>query len=502
MFIPFGAYTPDQSDYRGGGSPNALNCLPDVRTGGLPSYKSLQSLETISVNALGSAAKGAIAYRDRSGNGAIYAGDQNKLFIMVDTSFSSRTAADFSLEPEDCWAFALFNDKVIAVGGHQEEVQAHTIGSIANFSDLITSTRKPKAKAVAVVRDHVWLGNISDATDGVVPHRTWWSAQNDELDFSPSAATQAGFQDLNAEFGFVNRIIGGEYAIILQERAIWRAQRTVAPVIWHFDEVERARGAIAPCAVVQFGPVIYYLSEDGFYRFDGNISTPIGKHIIDNTFFARLDTSYLFRVTAVADPINSVIIWGYASTGASPVGQPDRYVAFNYVTGEWAEGAFDHDLLFIGRGASVSLDGPFMAGENLDTLTPSLDSSQWKGTGRLLAAISSTQRYATFTGNPLTARFETQDIQLVPGRRTYINAVRPIIEGSLSSSTSVRIGIRDDLNTSSTFAGASAVDSRDQKSKHLAEGRYARFRCDVAGGFQHAIGVELDDDDWAPAGER
>lgn len=506
MLVPFGSFAPDHPQYRSGGSPIISNVLPDARVphegASVPSYKSLNGLKALTTTAMAGRAFGARSFRDANGDGHIYAGDATSLYKIVETSFSSRTGTSFTLIDGERWEFAIFNNKVIAVGGTGEDVQESTLGSTTNFSDMITSTRKPKAKHVGVVRDHVLLGNIDDPTDGAVPNRVAWCAQGDETDFSESAQTQAGFQDLDAELGHVNRIIGGEYGVVFQDRAVSRMTKTVPPIIWQIDEVERGRGCVAPGSVVQFGNIVWYLSDDGFMRFDGRNSTPIGKHLVDKTFFQRLDTLYYDRITAVHDPINSIIIWGFAGTDASPAGTPNRYIAHNYVTMDWSEGEFDHEILFVGQGAGTTLEGLDTVSASLDALGFSLDSRQWEGSGRILAAINTSHHYAQFTDNPLTARLETQDIQPFRGQRTTLNAFRPVVESESSLSLACRVGVRDLLDETISYSAAVSVESTDGKCKVRTNGRYTRFRLDPAGGFRHALGVEVEDDDLMPGGAR
>ena len=137
----------------------------------------------------------------------------------------------------DRWAFAQWGDDVIATNFYQPIFVADMV-SAAAFNVMITSTAKPKARSVAVARNFVILG----ATDGG-ENRVQWSAIGDNTDFDVDPATQADFTDLEADGGRVVRVYGGEYAVVMQERAIWRMTYVGSPTVWQFDQVVNNRKA-------------------------------------------------------------------------------------------------------------------------------------------------------------------------------------------------------------------------------------------------------------------
>jgi hypothetical protein len=44
----------------------------------------------------------------------------------------------------------------------------------------------------------------------------------------------------------VQKVVGGEYGLVFQERAVWKMTYIGSPVIFQFDLIERSRGAFAP----------------------------------------------------------------------------------------------------------------------------------------------------------------------------------------------------------------------------------------------------------------
>ena len=149
--------------------------------------------------------------------------------------------------------------------------------------------------------------------------RVQWSPQGDPAGtWGSDPATGADYQDLDPTNGFIRQIVGGEYGVIFQERAITRMTFVGSPLWFQFDEVESGRGTQAPGSVVKVGNAIFYLGFDGFYLFDGTASRPIGVNRVNKSFLSDVDANYLHRVKAVAHPQEPLVYFFYPS--ASVVG--------------------------------------------------------------------------------------------------------------------------------------------------------------------------------------
>ena len=98
--------------------------------------------------------------------------------------------------------------------------------SDALFGDLGGSP--PKADFIAVVRDQLWTANIDEGS-GRVPFRVRWSGINDATSFT-TGTDQSDFQDI-VDVGDITGLVGGEYAVILTEKAILRASYVGTPLI-------------------------------------------------------------------------------------------------------------------------------------------------------------------------------------------------------------------------------------------------------------------------------
>jgi hypothetical protein len=419
----------------------------------------------------------------------LFAGDVSKLYKIDTTTWGDvSVVGGYTCASDSNWNFAQWGEQILAtqIG---DPIQTFTIGASSAFSELAASA--PQARYIAVVRDFVVAGNTSDASDGAVPFRVRWSAIGDPTDWTVSATTQSDFQDLNSANGWVTGIVGGEYGVIFQERAITRMTYVGSPSVFQFDEIEAGYGTNAPGSICRIGTMTAYLGEDGFYMFDGARSTPISHNMVSKTFYNDLDQAYLHRISSVVDPINQVIFWAYP--GASNVaGNPNKIIMFNYAQSSqkrWATS--DITLEMIARLAlptSYTLDTLDTVSSSLDALEFSLDSRVWIDNTISLSAFNTDHKLCLFTGTALDATVETGEIEILEGKRTRLSRIRPMVDGG--STVTMQIGTRNTLTESVTWGAETATNSTgDVETRNNA--RYHRARVKVAGGFTHAQGVAL-----------
>lgn len=487
MIIPFGDYTPDLPKLGNPGATTAKNVIPHAA-----GYRKFPSLSAYS-SALDAYCRGAFSAVDQDGNVSSYAGNASKLYRLVGTTMTdSSKVGGYSTTVDNYWEFAKFGNTCIATN-MDDAMQAITLGG-TTFADL--SATAPKARHIAVVRDFVMVGNTYDGSDGNVPNRVRWSALNDSTDWTVSAVTQADYQDLQGNGGWVQSIVGGERAYIFQERAIWLATYVGSPVVFHFDQIEDARGAFAPRSTIAVGGNVFFLADDGFYMISGGQSTPIGFGKVDRTFLNELNEDYLNRVTAAAIPKDKVIMWSYPSS-ASVDGTPDKVLMYNWGSQKWSFAEFNHELIFRAMSVGVTLDGLDSINASIDALTLSLDSKVWMGGSLQMAAFDTSHQLGYFTGSALAGVIETGEFQPegMEGQRTEITEVTPIVDGGTHT---VQMGTRE-TQASSISWGNVSTENGSGICPVRSNSRFHRVRVNTSGEFTDATGAHIK---ASPVGER
>jgi hypothetical protein len=487
--FPFGELAPDRADLDPG-MIDVRNALPGP-SGYLP-FRTLVA----ATDALATYPRGAIQARDQNDDVFQYAGDETKLYQNVDGVWTDKSiVGGYSTGSGEIWEFAAWKNKILATN-FNDNPQSITMGGVA-FANLTTALR---ARHIAAVRDFVVMGNTFDATDGDVPSRVRWCAFNDETDWTVSPVTLADYQDL--KISKVERIFGGEYAVIFQPDRVWRMTFVGAPTVWQFDEVLPGIGVISPGAAAQDGEVIYFLSPKGFFALDrGTQATPIGIGRVDEFIRTDLDFAYAHRMSTVADPNSKRVYFAYPGTG-NVAGRPNRIAIYDRAQDRWSIVDDEVELLWAGGGTGISLDAPASTGDPdlLDDppTETTFDDPRWVGGAPFVAAFNDDFASGSFSGTVREATLTTKEYTFGDGARTQLNGFRALIQGG---TVTAQVGTRNNLADDPVF-GDVLVPRAEGRFTSRENARYHRFRLILSGEWQHAVGLEIGRNDLRSGGLR
>lgn len=477
--LPLADWAPDRTDL-GNPAATVFNGAIATANGARP-VKSLSALS----NAMAFRARGAFSAKNATGIVSTYTSDVANLYRLSGSTLTDVSGATYATASDDVWEFIKFGTKVLATN-FTDPIQGATVGT-GNFSDHLTSTLKPKARHMSVVRDFVVLGNTNDGTDGEQRQRVWWSAINDSLDFDPDAATQCDFQDIQ-DGGAVQKVLGGaEYGLVFMEDAVERMTYNSSGLVFQFDRVDRRRGTPIPQSVIGFGRSVFFISEEGFMVTDGVTTTPIGQNKVDRTFWNQFNLSNKSLMSAAVDPVEKVVMWAFPGTGNT--GLPNKRFTFNWADNKWSEQDIDVEWIFRSMAQSATLDGLDVShGTDIDDagLFPDSWDSSTYATGEFkLGGIDTAHMYGEFTGTNIAATLETTETNLFPGRLADVTGVRPLIETAGGSvSTTCAVAGRLNQQESVSYDAAAAINT-DGFCPVLNSNRFHRFRTSIPA-----------DDDW------
>lgn len=482
--LQFGPWLPDQGDLGNPGSTVATNVIPDA---GL--FRPFYGLSPSASTSISAYARGAISASGSNGFYYNFAGDETKLYSRSSASTSSamvdvsRTSGAYATGVNNNWDFVKYGEKIIATN-YDDYPQIITLGD-ANFADL--SGSPPKAKTVAVVGDFVVFGNLDEGGNKDV-QKLKWSGFGDETAWTPSPTTQSDEQVLGGNFGAILRIVSGDFGSIFCERGIIRMDREPPPTVFGLYPVERKRGAIAAGAICDAGNVMFYISNDDIYVFNGNDSQNIGAGKVARTILADMDPAYHHRMSAAADVTRSLAMWSYAGSGNNN-GQPNKILIYHWPSGSWSIAEIEANSIYAYMSPGYTLEGLDEISSSLDALGASLDSVTWAGGDLGIGAFSSSNVPSTFNGNALTAVIETKEFESATGSSGLVDQCRPIIEGD-SSTITVQHGTRDRQSQNTSWGSSFSVNNDGAFDVRKAA-RYHRLRFTVAGGFTKALGADI-----------
>lgn len=508
--LEFGEYKPDIPPLLNDGLTRAEGVLPQEI-----GYVPINQLANVTTTAIAERPQGIFTARDPTAVGATYVfvGTQTKLYQADGAVWSDVSGAVYTTDPVERWDFAQWGDEVMATN-FADPIQVKTLGAGA-FGNLTGSP--PQARYIAVVDNFVVLGNILDAGT-YYPQRVQWSGINDNTAWATSSITQADFEDLFNNGGWIMGVVGGDYGIIFQEFQITRMTYIGSPLIFQFDTLEQGRGAYAPGGIIPIGNNIAYIAQDGFFVFDGSRSIPIGDGKIDRSFFAdsgpiALDRDYVDRISSAIYPNELILCWSYPSVNADPVGISDTILFYNYgpnASTRWSvlrtnttdaiPGITDINHYILGAPLSqgYTLDGLDAVSTNIDSLPVpppndiSLDSPVWTGQQKVLGVINEDLYMAFFNAVDFyEAFFETGEHQLNPPNRTSITMIRPFINDPAGTGVIVvAIAGRDTEQVTASYSNTVTINSSGFANIR-SNSRFHRAFVKVTNGFINAEGIDI-----------
>lgn len=368
----------------------------------------------------------------------------------------------------------------------------------------------PLAKYLCTPKNFLMAAYTSDPVGGVAPQRVWWSVQGDDTTWPAPGSNAAitgmsDFNDFRGDYGgiagVVDSLANADVAIFFLH-AVWRGLFVGPPDVFDFFPCENARGCPAPNSIVPIGTLVWYLAEDGFYMFDGAQSTPIGAEKFDNWFWQNVNSKYLNMVIGEADVPNRRIIWTFPSN-RSTSGLCDSIIIYRWDIQRASYALLTAPLIewiVLSRTFGSTMEGLVTLGfTDLDTLPASLDSAIWVGGQSRLAAVDSNHFLGYFTGPAMLAQVVTQTKQLTPGRRSYVQSARPLVELDEGSPT-IGFAARVNLYDPEAFSIPTGTDISGECPQR-SDGRYHNALVEMGAGdvWTHIEGVEVT---YVPAGLR
>jgi len=477
--LPVGDFRPDTPAYLGTHSTVLNGVFP--RDDG-----AVGPLRAAAVTAAALSYRPCSAFVARGGNGAVflYVGVEHHSAIFVRYgplwgTITTGTRANATLFYP--WRFAQFGDGLY-FSNWGDGLWSIAIGNAGAATQVAAA---PGGAHIATIEPgFLMLGHINDGTEK--PSSLRWSALNDASDWptvgtTDAASKQSDEQELpnGGKITGILASVGGVAGAVLTERSIYRVEYVGAPLTFAFREIVRGVGSMCPNGSISVNGVAYFVSDDGFMRFDGQGIAPIGQGRVSRTFLADVDREHLHRVYVAHDQARKILVWAYPTTAATG-GNPNKWLIYSYAADRWSDctdAGIPTVLMFPALADSLRVDTIDGYLGSPDSLSVSLDSGTLNGGAPLLAGFNASYQYVQFTGATLAARVETGEAD-AQGRRVYVSGVRPLTDaGTLTAQTGHRVNFTaSPTYTTGTAPGADAICPQ-----RIAT-RYARARVDIPAG--------------------
>src|SRR5210317_202642 len=246
------------------------------------------------------------------------------------------SANDVALEP-GLWSLSNFGQVLVATiaNGKTFTWNAGDAARLTTRASTTTSgfqtTNNPTATRVTLVspttRHLIHLGTettigTSSTQDDMFIR---FSEQEDINDYTVTAINSAGTQRLQDGTKIIGALKAKETILIWTDNALYTMKFIGAPFTFGFEQVGTNCGLIGKNAAVEIDGVAYWMSNNGFFAFDGTVkSLPC---TVEDYVYDQADTTKGQQIYAGLNNQFTEVTWYYPSQGSD---YNDQYVVFNY----------------------------------------------------------------------------------------------------------------------------------------------------------------------------
>ena len=246
------------------------------------------------------------------------------------------SATDVSLEP-GLWSLSNFGEVLVATiaNGKTFTWNSGDASRLTTRASTTTSgfetTNNPTATRVTLVspttRHLIHLGTETTIGDTSTQDDMFirFSEQEDINDYTVTAINSAGTQRLQDGTKIIGSLKAKETILIWTDNALYTMKFIGAPFTFGFEQVGTNCGLIGKNAAVEIDGTAFWMSNNGFFAFDGTVkSLPC---TVEDYVYDQADTTKGQQVYAGLNNQYTEITWYYTSQGSE---YNDQYVVFNY----------------------------------------------------------------------------------------------------------------------------------------------------------------------------
>jgi hypothetical protein len=238
------------------------------------------------------------------------------------------------------WALDNWGEDLIATitGGKTYYLQTSTfVISRSTRATLLTNAPTQSNYMVVSSRDRhlIFLGTQTTpgSTSTYDPMAVLFGSQESITDFTPTSVNTAGFQRLSSGNEIVTAVRTRGDLILLTNVSAHQMQFVGPPYTFSFKQTGTNCGAISAHCAVEAENVVYWMSNGGFFLFDGVV-----KQIpctVQDYVYSDIDDEEQITTYAGVNLQFAEVSWFYASQNSNYI---NRVVTYNYREQVWTIG--------------------------------------------------------------------------------------------------------------------------------------------------------------------
>ena len=316
-----------------------------------------------------------------------------------------------------------------------------------------------------------------------------FSNQEDINTYTPTAVNTAGTQRLADGSRIVGAVRGRDAIYVWTDTSLFTMRFIGPPFTFGFAQVGTNCGLIGQNAALEVDGAAYWLSDNGFFKYSGNLEAMIC--LVEDYVFDDINTTASQLINVCLNNLFSEITWFYPTNSSEVV---NRSVTYNYMESTsqrpiWTTGSLARttwvDSAVFGLPHATSFN---VSGTSYDVVGNTEGATTYyqheTGTDQVKSAATT-----TIAANIESGDFDISPQQGLEGDGDYIMKIRRFIPDFLSQTgnTQVTLNLKDYPNSTqaSSPLGPFTIDSTTTKVDTRARARLVSLKIANTGTAQY-----------------
>ena len=412
-----------------------------------------------------------------------------------DTGWGVAVAASTQTLEPGLWSLDTFGNVLIATIANgrtytwnSNDAARFTTRASVNTTDFLTTLNPVASRATLVsptTQHLIHFGTCTTYNNASTQDDMYIRFSNNEEinSYDVKATNTAGTFRLQDGTKIIGALTAKETILVWTDSSLYTMKFVGAPFTFGFEQVGTNCGLIGQNAAVEIDGIAYWMSNNGFFAFDGTVkSLPCA---VEDYVFDNIDTTKGQQICAGLNNLFTEVTWWYPTSGSD---FNNRYVSYNYgetgkvPMGNWYTGTNTNsirtswtDTLVYPRPYATkyntSAAGTFPAVVGVTGLGQTVYFEHETGTDQINPDGSTTA---------LTSFIQSFEFSLQKDQTEYFLAMRRFLPNfkTLTGNNNVTIAVTDwpAVDASATSLSPFTITSSTQYVDTRARGRYASIK--------------------------
>jgi hypothetical protein len=409
-------------------------------------------------------------------------------------AWGEAASGDLVIDP-GLWSIDNFGDNVIALIHNAQVFEWDSALPNATSTRATIISGAPTASRDMLVstpdRHLVFFGTETTIGDPTTQDDMFirFSDQENISVYAPTSVNTAGTQRLSDGSRIIGAVRGRNAIYVWTDTSLFTMRFVGAPFTFAFEQVGTNCGLIGMNAAAEVDGAAYWMSENGFFRFSGNLESMIC--LVEDFVYDDLNTTASQLINLGVNNLFGEIIWFYPTSNSEII---NRCVTYNYTESSpqrpiWTTGSLNRttwqDSAIFGKPHATYYE---TTGTSYDVVGNTDGSTIYyeHETGTDQVNVSAT---TTIASNIESGDFDISQQEGLNGDGEYIMKIRRFIPDFLSQTgnTQVTLNIRDYPNQAqaSSSLGPFTITSSTTKVDTRARARLISLKIANTGSSQN-----------------